>query len=126
MRTDLLLDSNIIIDHLNGKQQATNFLSDLPVLRVSSATVFEVLAGCVDERIAQLDAARDLFSVCDIIDFSPSEAESAAQMFRDSQSRKKILDYFIAATAENHHLEVATRNPKDFKKTETLVPYILD
>lgn len=125
MRTDVLLDSNIIIDHLNDEQKATDYLETLPVLRVSSATVFEVLSGCTGTRSRQLDVARELFSICDVIDFSHPDAECAGGLYRKSPAKKKVLDYFIAATADTHALAVATRNPKDFQSVEAVEPYRL-
>ncbi len=123
MKTTVLLDSNIVIDHLNGIDNATDYLESLPVLRVSSATVFEVLVGCTGRRAAQSETAQEFFNICDVIEFSGADAEHAAELFTAAPSKKKILDYFIAGTASTHAFAVATRNPKDFQSVDAFKPY---
>lgn len=126
MKTSVLLDSNIVIDHLNDMEKATAYLESLPVLRVSSVTVFEVLAGCSGKRARQKTAALEFFSICDVVEFSAPDAEGAAELYRKSPAKKKILDYFISATAKTHAFDVATRNPKDFKGASAFSPYGLE
>ncbi|MCK5843995.1 MAG: PIN domain-containing protein, partial [Victivallales bacterium] len=123
MKTTVLLDSNIVIDHLNGIANATDYLESLPVLRVSSTTVFEVLAGCTGRRAAQSETAKEFFNICDIIEFSGVDAEHAAERYAMAPSKKKILDYFIAGTASTHGFSVATRNPRDFQSVDAFEPY---
>lgn len=127
MSKAFLLDSNIIIDVLNGEEAARDYFKSLPIRRVSAASVFEVLVGCTGKRKKQLPIARELFRVCEVVDFSLEDAERAAELFIASTRKKeKILDYFIAATAENKALEVATRNVRDFKSVKAFAPYKLD
>jgi len=121
-----LLDTNIIIDVLNGSEAARNYIKSLPVLRVPSVTVFEVLTGCTGKRKKQKLIALEIFEACEIVDFSKSDAEHAAALFNADPSKKKILDYFISGTAQTHGLRVATRNPKDFKSIDAFKPYDLE
>jgi predicted nucleic acid-binding protein len=125
MKTSVLIDTNIIIDHLNDVEKATAYLESLPVLRVSSLTVFEVLSGCSGERAGQVDYASELFDICDVVELTEADARRAAGFFRDSPVKKRIIDYLIGATAETHALEVATRNPKDFKTVNAFSPYTI-
>ena len=76
-----LLDTNIIIDLLNGSEQARDYLKSLPLLQVSSIAVFEVLTGCTGERKKQKPIALEIFEACKIVDFSKSDAEHAAELF---------------------------------------------
>ena len=122
-----LLDSNIVIDVLNGVEAARLYFKQLAVRRISSTTVFEVLAGCSGERKKQLPVARELFRVCEVLDFTRADAERAAELFLKSKRKKeKMLDFFIAATAENNGLELATRNTRDFRNIEAFAPYSLE
>ncbi len=82
MKTAVLIDSNIIIDHLNGIDAATEYLDGLPVLRVSSMTVFEVLSGCTGAREPQEEQAEALFGICDVIELSEAAARRAAGYYR--------------------------------------------
>ena len=120
-----LLDTNIIIDVLNGNKLARDYLKSLPVLKVSSISVFEVVAGCTGERQKQLPIAREIFEVCEVIELSQLAAEHAAIEFTKSPQKNKILDLLIAGTAATNELEVATRNPKDFKSVKAFEPYNL-
>ena len=121
-----LLDTNIIIDVLNGSEQARNYLKSLSVIRVPSIAVFEVLTGCTGERKKQNPVALEIFEACEILDFSKTDAEYAAKLFNEDPSKKRTLDYFIAGTAHTHALSVATRNPKDFRTIEAFKPYDLE
>ena len=120
-----LLDANIIIDVLNGSEHGRDYIKSLPVLRVPSIAVFEVLTGCTGKREKQKPIALEIFQACEILDFSKSDAEHAAELFHADPSKKRILDYFIAGTAHTHALRVATRNPKDFHSVEVFKPYDL-
>jgi len=121
-----LLDTNIIIDVLNGSEPARNYIKSLPVLRVPSVAVFEVLTGCTGKRKKQKPVALEIFEACEIVDFSKSDAEYAAELFNADPSKKRTLDYFIAGTAHTHALSVATRNPKDFRSVDAFKPYELE
>ena len=118
-----LLDTNIIIDVLNGHEAARQYLKSLSVLRVSSVSVFEVFAGCTGKRKQQLAVAREIFDVCEVIELTHSAAAYAAEQYMKAPSKNKILDYFIAGVAVVNGLELATRNPKDFKSVKAFAPY---
>jgi len=126
MSKPVLLDSNIVIDVLNGIESARRYFKRLSVRRISAATVFEVLVGCTGKRKNQLPVAQELFRVCEVVDFTQEDASRAAELFIESPRKKeKILDYFIAATAENNGMEIATRNARDFKTVKAFEPYRL-
>ncbi len=121
-----LLDTNIIIDVLNGSEPARDYIKSLSVLRVPSIAVFEVLTGCTGKREKQKPVALEIFEACEIVDFSKSDAEHAAELFNANPSKKRTLDYFIEGTAHTHALGVATRNPRDFQSVDAFRPYHLD
>jgi predicted nucleic acid-binding protein len=106
----VLLDSVIVIDHLNGVGEATAFLrAQGGAAAVSAITRAEVLAGC-----APLEAPR-VASLLDRYRFLPMDApiaDEAARVRRDTAL--KLLDAIQAAFALRHGLRLATRNTKDF------------
>ncbi len=113
--SSVLLDSNIIIDHLNDVDQATAYLGSLPDWIISSLTVYEVLSGCTGSRSSQLSKARRFFDYCNVIAIDSEIADIAAASQRKAKSKRKMADFLIAATASHHELQLATRNPADFK-----------
>ena len=121
----LLLDTNIIVDLLNGHQQARAYLQTLRKINVSSITVYEVLAGCTGVRSGQLNVAEVLFSNCNVAPVSQTISMRAAGYQRRRNQKRKMADFLIEATAEELGFELVTRNPKDFRQVKTVVPYSL-
>jgi len=106
-----LLDSVIIIDHLNGIEAATRFILGLDPGKtaVSVITRAEILVGIAesDERLVKafLDQYRLL-----IID--KTVADLAATLRRTYHW--KLPDAFQAAISINNNITLTTRNTKDF------------
>ena len=121
-----LLDSNIIIDHLNDLDQATAYLGALGDWMVSSLSVYEVLSGCTGDRSRQLSKARQFLAYCNVIAIDSAIADTAATFQRKTRSNRKMADFLIAATASHHGLRLATRNPNDFKGIcDSFQPYTI-
>ncbi|MDF7800338.1 PIN domain-containing protein [Pontiellaceae bacterium B1224] len=122
-----LLDTNIIIDVLNGEETALSYIESLETVLVPAVAVFEILAGCYGERKGQKEQALRIFDGCEVVEFSLPDALIAAELLlrSSSKSKKKIIDYFIAGTASTNSLVVATRNPSDFKSVKAFAPYKL-
>ena len=60
----LLIDSNIIIDHLRGKKQATQFLESVGKDNMIISTVVEMeLYNGVLDRAEFVDIRRELFGI---------------------------------------------------------------
>ncbi|TVS14266.1 MAG: type II toxin-antitoxin system VapC family toxin [Wenzhouxiangella sp.] len=119
-----LLDSVIVIDHLNGIDAATDFLlchSDLCALSV--ITRAEVLAGCADEQEATVTS---LLSHFPTLPLTVDIGDLAARLRRSD--RLKLPDAFQAAVAITHKLSLVTRNTRDFRPggdLSVLIPYEL-
>ena len=109
-----LVDSVILIDHLNGDDRATKWLSRLEEdeAALSPVTRAEVLAGATEEERADVTALLDDFPCLPITD---KTADSAAALRRDL--RWKLPDAFQAALAQEHDLQLVTRNTKDFSES---------
>ena len=118
-----LIDSVILIDHLNGIGQATNFILELDPLQtaISVITRAEILAGLSKEEIAFVMPLLDQYQLF-IID--KPIADLAAKLRRETGW--KLPDAFQAALAQYHKTLLTTRNTKDFdtnKHRFVEVPY---
>jgi predicted nucleic acid-binding protein len=117
-----LVDSVILIDHLNGVDAATRFLASTN-LYLSAITRIEVLCGIGRGAREPVAALLDTFA------FLPLDA-AVADLSADLRAlhRWKVPDAIQAATATHHQLRLATRNTKDFDPRQhrfVLVPYRL-
>ena len=111
----VLLDTNIIIDHMRGLPKAVRFVQALTGKPSASvATIAELFAGAdsrtEEERIHALQAW------VRFLDVDARIAENAGQLMKHYQAAHGLddLDALIAATAEHHGLPLATLNVKHF------------
>lgn len=121
-----LLDSVIIIDHLNSVLQATEFLLalDPEQTAISVITYAEILTGLDEDGERQ---ARPLLSSFAMLEIDAAVAEKAAALRR--QHGWKLPDAFRAALAIIHDVKLCTRNTKDFNPQQhsfVEIPYILE
>ena len=118
-----LLDSVILIDHLNGIEKATRFILELQPEQtaVSVITRAEILAGLREDDKKVVLPLLDQYKLL-IID--QPVADMAADLRR--VHRWKLPDAFQAALALHHKIKLTTRNTKDFdpKKFDFVeIPY---
>lgn len=107
----VLLDSVILIDHLNGIEAATAFLrANGASAAISSVTRAEVLAGCSALEAPRVAALLDRFRV---LPMDAPVSDEAARVRRETGL--KLPDAIQAAFALRHDLRLATRNLKDFR-----------
>lgn len=107
-----LVDSNILIYHLNGEEIATNFLfSSKSDCYLSWITYIEVLSFSFSaENEKNVIALLDDFNILGI------DGDIARQAVKNRKIKKiKIADNIIASTAQVHNLTLVTRNISDFK-----------
>ncbi len=119
-----LLDSVILIDHLNNISKATAWLkSNIKNSYISVITRAEVLVGVDPSNLSITKAFLDRFNT---IAITQVEADMAAELRR--QNKWKLPDAFQAAVALNHKLLLVTRNSKDFTPDVhafSIIPYSL-
>ncbi len=106
-----LIDSVILIDHLNGIEQATHFILGLnhKETAISVITRAEVLVGIDDEKKEITKAFLDQFETL-IIDKYIADYSAKLR----SRYRWKLPDAFQAAISIKNKIKLTTRNTKDF------------
>jgi len=120
-----LLDSVILIDHFNGRPEATQFLlENSESASISVITRAEVLTGFDPVDEVQAKAFLSLFPIHNLTE---EDADLAASLRREH--RWKLPDALQAAVAINRQLTLATRNSKDFDPVRhafVSIPYRLN
>lgn len=116
MGTTYLLDSNVVIDLLNGKLTTVNpkFVASVrsaPIF-ISIITKIEVLAwnAPTDEEAIQLIEFVETATVLPLSDDIAEKTIALRKMYR----KIKLPDTIIAATALVHSFHLITRNTSDF------------
>lgn len=141
--TKAVLDSNILMDMLNGVPEALIEISYYSESYISSITWLEVMVGCLMADQANPPTAADpvgqvaLFPTVlagakiNVIQTDPVIMLKAAQiraagLVRTPKRQIKLPDAIIGATAEVLGLMVVTRNPRDFGANIVRIPYQID
>jgi hypothetical protein len=121
--TSEVLDSTIVIDHLNGIAAAMAVIEASEAPAISVVTWIEVVAGLRDP--ASELRGRELLSTFAVMPLSEGVAEETARIRRER--RLKLPDAIIWATARHHGLVLVTRNTRDFPADDpdVRVPYQL-
>ena len=114
-----LLDSVIVIDHLNGVSAATDLLSESYDYAISAITRAEVLTGVGPKKIKVVKALLETFA---LIAIDKAIADRAAMLRR--QHRWKLPDAIQAAAALESEMLLVTRNTKDFRPARDKFVYV--
>jgi hypothetical protein len=121
----VLLDSVILIDHLNGIRAATDYLAKCHMYAsISVVTRAEVLTPYDLVRLPTIQRLLDAFPTLPI---DKETADLCASLRRDH--KWKTPDAFQAALAKIHKSKLATRNTKCFPPERydfVTVPYELE
>lgn len=128
MRKSLLIDSDILIDHLRKEKKALDFLDAEiekgSLLFLSVISRAEIYAGI---RNGEEEAVNSLFEIIAPVNIDTAIADKAGEYLRKfSKSHAlNIGDAVIAATTSEMKLSLATRNVKHYpmKNIEVLKPY---
>ena len=118
-----LLDSVIVIDHLNGIEKATKYISDIDSEKsaISVITRAEILVGL---DVAERDVVKSLLDQYHTFIIDKSIADKAADLRREFGW--KLPDAFQAAISIQNNIKLVTRNSKDFdpiKHAFVEIPY---
>ncbi|MBV5277904.1 MAG: type II toxin-antitoxin system VapC family toxin [Campylobacteraceae bacterium] len=118
-----LIDSNIIIYHLNGENVATEFLkNNINRSSISRRTFIEVLSFDFTED--QKKEVINLLRRFEIIDTTDAIAMQALE--NNKLKKIKLADNIIASTTQVNGLVLVTRNVKDFNSIDIKVLNIFD
>lgn len=110
-----LIDSNIIIYHLNGEEKATKFLkANIQISAISRLTFAEVLS--FDFAEDEKNNVTELLRRFDILDTTDAIAVKALE--NRKVKKIKLVDNIIASTAQVNELKLITRNTKDCNKID--------
>lgn len=108
-RTKYCLDTNFIIELLNGKNNAVlvyEEIKDAPltITAISSVALFEILRG-KEQNQAKIEKFEELRKTLEVLPFGEKEAEEAGQTekaIHDKGLNIEIDDLLIGATAKTH------------------------
>jgi len=118
-----LLDSNILIYHLNGENIATEFIAEnSEKCAISRITYIEVLSfELTPEEENRIKELLESFTIID------TNREIAFQCIKNRKERKiKVPDNIIVSTAQVYDLQIVTRNTSDFISLDTRLLDIFD
>ena len=105
-----LFDTNILVDYLNAVPEARTEFKRYTEKAISIVTWMEVMAGAADE--AERQALRQFLCAFERAELSEVVMERAARL--RSETRLRLPDAIILATALCASLMLITRNTKDF------------
>ncbi len=116
----VLVDTNVFIDHERGRSHdlikcVSMQQKGIITLHTCSVTSFEYLTGL--ESAGQDDpVVLELFSLLNIIPFTPELARQAAAVNRQHRLYERIglADIIIATTAIHHDMRLLTNNHRHF------------
>ena len=121
-----LLDTNVVIRHLNGDPATRALVRTLTPdgIAVSTVTQMEVWQGvyrAADSRTLEAEYQAFFDSIL-VIPFDTAIAKRGARLRHDLKqqgirTRDRALDLQIAATALHHGLELVTYNERDYDDT---------
>lgn len=127
-----LVDSDIVIDYLDHREEATTLLDTLVEegIAISIITYMEIYQGVLkspqpEQAKRQFEAFTTSFP---ILPFSPSTAKQCARLRHllkkaGKRINQRALDIMTAAIAIEHHLTLVTRNVADYKDIPDLQLY---
>ena len=117
-----LFDTNILIDYLNGIEQAKSELDRYSDKAISLITWMEVMVGATPETEVVL---REFLNGFDRLPIEERVSDAAVALRK--KHRIKLPDAIVWATAQVNKRILVTRNTKDFSDDEpgVRVPYRL-
>lgn len=116
-----VIDSDILIDFLQGDARAADEIERYDDLRYSVISWMEILCGA--DTDSEKIAAKRLLESMRIVELSSRVAHLAVDARR--KHRLKLPDAVIWATADSEGCILVTRNTKDFDKDHPMIriPY---
>lgn len=122
----MLLDTNIIIDHLRQppeKSVLARINTKIPYqnLRLSIITIQELYSGNSTLSSQKEQVLLSVIAPFEVLPYTYEVAQRAGMLFRDFNRPMHFADAAIAATAIVNHIPLYTLNQKDFTKIPNLI-----
>ncbi len=118
----MLVDTDVLIWHLRGYQQATQKLDSFPTLIISAVTYMELLQGLRSKT--EMKALQQSLAMrhTQRLPLTPAITERATSLMEGMvlSDGLQMADALIAATALEHQLPLLTGNVKHFSAIATL------
>lgn len=120
----ILLDTDVLIDLLRGREATRAFLEEVTRTAVPCCSVVSVAEVYAGLRTSEERRTGDLLDALVVLPVSRPIAELAGRFKNRTQARRlELADCLIAATAVVEGASVATRTLRDFPMAEvTLIP----
>ena len=116
IRTRGLIDSNILIDAMNGIVDAITFLVEQQVAegQISIVSAMELIAGCRNKT--EMQALQKFLEKWTLLPVTATASHAAYQLMESFYLSHGLIlpDAFIAATAIETDLTLYTRNVRHF------------
>lgn len=118
----ICIDTSVLIEFYRKTDKSKSFFYSLAAsfnFAIPTVVQYEILRG--DTQKDQFWLA--LFSQTQLLDFNPSCASKAAEIYMDLKKRNKLTgtdDILIAATALTNQLRLANLNKKHFENVPNL------
>lgn len=118
-------DTNILIDFLNGIEEAGKTFEPFERLCISRITWMEVMVGA--RETAQERKVRRFLSQFDIVELDEAISEAAVSLRRHHRPKLKLPDAIVLASARETGCRLTTRNTQDFPRqnADIHIPYRL-
>lgn len=118
-----VLDTNILIDFLNGVPEAETALAPFTRRVISRITWMEVMVGAKDTP--HEDPVRNFLTQFEIHEITPDIAEAAITLKRHHIPKLRLPDAIILATSRQIGCRLTTRNTRDFPRdsADIHIPY---
>jgi predicted nucleic acid-binding protein len=116
-----LLDSDIIIWHLRGREEVTEMLRDLQRFGVPGCSALSVLEVQLGVKRGEEERTSHFFKSLKVFDVNMEIAGKAAQLIREFKGKGVTLnipDAIIASTCILYHLVLVTYNRKHYPIAE--------
>lgn len=116
-----VIDSDVLIDYLQGNRQAKAELDQYDDLLYSVVSWMEIMCGADDD--AEKQAAEWLFNSMQRVELEMDVAQKAVELRKSL--KLKLPDAIILASADTTGCILVTRNTKDFGTSDPRirVPY---
>jgi tRNA(fMet)-specific endonuclease VapC len=120
----ILIDTSILIDYYRKTDKENSIWISLLrseyTFAVSAITKYEIYSGATQ---TQLNFWDNVFQSIQVMPFDETAADIAVEINKNLKIKRKqidIADLFIAATAINHNLSIATLNKRHFERIDKL------